>query len=101
MVAEGKDVRKSVAAREEGNMKFQEGSYQVVTPHFVTVITYHRSDSLSDAALSLTKYQSKPQAALNKYSVAVAWADQGKPDYSLALANRWDVHHDNSPSIAS
>ena len=29
------------------------------------------------------------QAALNKYSVAVAFADQGKPDYSLALANRW------------
>ena len=65
------------------------------------MITYHRSDSLSDAALSLTKYQSKtqfnkvyqskPQAALNKYSVAVAWADQGKPDYSLALANRQDV----------
>ena len=39
MVAEGKDVCKSVAAREEGNMKFQEGSYQVVTPHFVTVTT--------------------------------------------------------------
>jgi len=54
-VAEGKDVRKSVAAREEGNQRFQEGSYQ---------------------------------AALNKYSVAVAFADQGKPDYSLALANR-------------
>ena len=28
-VAEGKDVRKSVAAREEGNQRFQEGSYQV------------------------------------------------------------------------
>ena len=39
MVAEGKDVRKSVAAREEGNQKFQEGSYQVVPPHFVTVTT--------------------------------------------------------------
>ena len=39
MVAEGKDVRKSVAAREEGNMKFQEGSYQVVTPNFVTITT--------------------------------------------------------------
>ena len=38
MVAEGKDVRKSVAAREEGNQKFQEGSYQVVSPHFVTVM---------------------------------------------------------------
>ena len=25
---------------------------------------------------------------MNKYSVAVAFADQGKPDYSLALANR-------------
>ena len=61
MVAEGKDVRKSVAAREEGNQKFQEGSYQVVTPHFVTVTTkfdniYHRSDPLSDAELSLTKF---------------------------------------------
>ena len=29
-VAEGKDVRKSVAAREEGNQRFQEGSYQVL-----------------------------------------------------------------------
>ena len=28
-VAEGKDVQKSVAAREEGNHRFQEGSYQV------------------------------------------------------------------------
>ena len=66
------------------------------------LITYIGSDSLSDAALSLKKYQSKRQAALNKYSVAVAWADQGKPDYSLALANRQDVHHhDFSPSIAS
>ena len=98
-------MRKSVAAREEGNQKFQEGSYQVVTPHFVTVTTkfdniYHRSDSLSVSSLKLS-YLSKSQAALNKYSVAVAWADQGKPDYSLALANRYDVHHDFSPSIAS
>ena len=39
----------------------------------------------------MIKYDRKAeiQGALNKYSVAVAFADQGKPDYSLALANRW------------
>ena len=29
VVAEGKDVQKSVAAREEGNQRFQEGNFQV------------------------------------------------------------------------
>ena len=54
-LSDGKDNRRSVAAREEGNRHFSEGRYQ---------------------------------AALNKYCVAVAFADQSGPDYSLALANR-------------